>query len=67
MTDFLLLENGSYLLQENGSKIILIFTAPIVTAPIKRANAFWDFERKKYPQPQQKEKIYLNEIVKSLR
>jgi len=71
MSDFLLLENGSYLLQEDGSKIVIVFSIPPPTPPAiptAKLSASWFAipEMRKDLLPK-KEKIYLNELVKQLR
>lgn len=70
MSDFLLLETGDYLEQENGDKIILVFVAPTpsaVTTKKKNSAAWFDIPKMRKDLAPQKEKIYLNELVQQLR
>jgi len=55
MSDFLQAEDSTYLLQEDGDKIILVFFAPTPPAPTptkKKSGFIWfEEERKRKPEP----------------
>ena len=62
INDLLLMEDGDYLLQENGDKIILVFIAPPpAVTPIKRLSAAWFGVPEMRKKVLGKEKVYLKE------
>jgi len=69
MTDFLLLESGDFLFQENGDKIILVWTAPVPTpTSTTRLSAGWfgiPSLRKKILE--EKQKVYIKPFIDDLR